>query len=257
MILDEDGQIVGGAKRNAELAKVSKAMLVGLYPGTGKLRTWNVAASVALVLDTLAGLSDPLPEWVRQEADVPEVPQAWRLVHRPNAHADVDRGRRRLRFDEAFGLQLTMAYRRADAARHGAIPRSRVSDGLLDAFDARLPFVLTAGQQQVSEEIMSELAGTRPMQRLLQGEVGSGKTVVALRAMLATVDAGGQAALLAPTEVLAGQHFHTVRRMLGDLAGGGILAGENGTDVVLITDRCQLRPAARPPPAPRPVKRAS
>jgi ATP-dependent DNA helicase RecG len=128
-----------------------------------------------------------------------------------------------------------MAYRRADAARHGAIPRPRVTGGILDAFDARLPFELTAGQNEVGAEILAELARPTPMQRLLQGEVGSGKTVVALRAMLATIDAGGQAALLAPTEVLAGQHFHTVKRMLGDLAGGGLLSGDQGTDVVLIT----------------------
>ena len=131
---------------------------------------------------------------------------------------------RRLRFDEAFGLQLTMAHRRADAARHGAVPRPPVRGGLLDAFDARLPFELTAGQREVSDEIMAELAEPHPMQRLLQGEVGSGKTVVALRAMLAVIDAGGQAALLAPTEVLAAQHFRTVTSMLGDLAGSGILA---------------------------------
>ena len=108
--------------------------------------------------------------------------------------------------------------------------------GLLDAFDARLPFALTGGQVEVSEQIMAELARPHPMQRLLQGEVGSGKTVVALRAMLAVVDAGGQAALLAPTEVLAAQHFQTVTAMLGDLADGGTLgAPEHATGVVLIT----------------------
>ncbi len=235
VILDDDGRIVGGAERNAALAEVSQAMLVGLYPGTAKLRTWTVAACVAMVLDGLDQLGDPLPEWVRHEAGLAELPQAWRMVHQPETRADVERGRHRLRFDEAFGLQLAMAYRRADAARHGAIARPKVTGGLLDAFDARLPFELTAGQRAVSAEIMAELAGTSPMQRLLQGEVGSGKTVVALRAMLATIDAGGQAALLAPTEVLAGQHFATVRRMLGDLVGGGIFGGDHSTDVVLIT----------------------
>ena len=235
VILDDDGQIIGGAERNAALAQVSRATLVGLYPGTAKLRTWTVAACIGLALEGMAGLDDPLPAWVRQEAGVPDLPEAWRLVHQPTQRADVDRGRDRLRFDEAFGLQLAMAHRRADAARHGATPRAPVGGGILDAFDARLPFTLTAGQREVSEEIMRELAAATPMQRLLQGEVGSGKTVVALRAMLATIDAGGQAALLAPTEVLAGQHFHTVRRMLGDLAGGGILGGDHGTDVVLIT----------------------
>ena len=157
-------------------------------------------------------------------------------MHQPQDFEQVERGRDRLRFDEAFGLQLTMAYRRADAASHRAEPRRRRTGGLLDAFDARLPFTLTSGQVEVSEQIFAELARTFPMQRLLQGEVGSGKTLVALRAMLAVVDAGGQAALLAPTEVLAGQHFSTVTRLLGDLAEGGTLAAvENATGVALVT----------------------
>jgi ATP-dependent DNA helicase RecG len=116
------------------------------------------------------------------------------------------------------------------------VSRKRNAGGLFDAFDERLPFILTAGQIAVSEEIMADLGRTRPMQRLLQGEVGSGKTLVALRAMLAVVDGGGQAALLAPTEVLAAQHFQTVTRMLGELATGGTLdAPEHATGVVLIT----------------------
>ena len=161
---------------------------------------------------------------------------AFRAVHQPADRAAIEPGRDRMRFDEAFALQLTMAYRRADAASHGAVPRVRRTGGLLDAFDARLPFELTRGQIEVSEQIMTEIARPHPMQRLLQGEVGSGKTLVALRAMLAVVEAGGQAALLAPTEVLAGQHFQTVRRLLGDLADGGTLgAAEHATGVALIT----------------------
>ncbi len=235
VIVDADGRIVGGAKRNAELAEVSQAPLIGLYPTAGKLRTWSIAACVGLALDSLAGVDDPLPAAVRQEAGVSDLATAWRAVHQPQTRGEVESGLRRLQFDEAFGLQLTMAHRRADAARHGAIPRRPLPGGLLEAFDARLPFELTAGQHEVSDEIMAELAEPHPMQRLLQGEVGSGKTVVALRAMLAVVDAGGQAALLAPTEVLAAQHLRTVTSMLGDLAGRGILAAEQSTDVVLIT----------------------
>jgi ATP-dependent DNA helicase RecG len=148
-----------------------------------------------------------------------------------------------MRFDEAFALQLTMAYRRADAGSHRAVPRQLRPGRLLDAFDDRLPFILTDGQIAVSDEIMTELGRAQPMQRLLQGEVGSGKTVVALRAMLAVVDAGGQAALLAPTEVLAAQHYQTISRMLGELASGGTLgAPEHATGVVLITGSS---PAAR------------
>ena len=111
----------------------------------------------------------------------------------------MDEGTDRLLFDEAFGAQLTMAYRRRENAAASAGPRPRRPGGLLDAFDARLPFTLTDGQREVGDEIFADLAQPRPMQRLLQGEVGSGKTIVALRAMLAVVDAGGQAVLLAPT----------------------------------------------------------
>lgn len=235
VMLDADGRIVGGADRNQQLAEVSQAPLIGLYPASGKLRTWTIAACIKMTLESLAGVPDPLPESVRREAGVLDLHDAWRSVHQPQTRDEIDAGRKRLRFDEAFGLQLTMAHRRADAARHGAVPRPPIRGGLLDAFDARLPFELTAGQREVSQEIMTELAQPRPMQRLLQGEVGSGKTVVAIRAMLAVIDGGGQAALLAPTEVLAGQHFRTITTMLGDLAGSGILAGEHSTDVVLIT----------------------
>jgi ATP-dependent DNA helicase RecG len=236
VILDEHGAVVGGAAHNASLASASRSPLVGLYPVTGKLRTWTIADCAALALESLAGIEDPLPEWVRQTANVVDLEAAFRAVHQPADDAVVAKGRNRLRFDEAFALQLTMAYRRADAASHRAIPRTPKSGGLLDAFDERLPFILTNGQIAVSEEIMADVGSTRPMQRLLQGEVGSGKTLVALRAMLAVVDAGGQAALLAPTEVLAAQHFQTITRMLGELASGGTLdAPDQATGVVLIT----------------------
>jgi ATP-dependent DNA helicase RecG len=236
VLLDEDGAVVGGAVRNESLATASRAGLVGLYPMTGKLRTWTIADCVSLALDSLVEVADPLPEWVRAEAEVIGLQAAFHGVHHPSDRAEIAPARERLRFDEAFALQLTMAHRRSDAAAHRAVPRPRRVGGLLDAFDARLPFTLTAGQVQVSEEIMSELARSQPMQRLLQGEVGSGKTLVALRAMLAVVDAGGQAALLAPTEVLATQHLQTVTTLLGDLAQGGMLgAAEHATGVTLVT----------------------
>jgi ATP-dependent DNA helicase RecG len=236
VILDEHGVVIGGAKHNASLASASGVPLVGLYAVAGKLRTWTIADCAALALESLRGIEDPLPEWVRGAAGVTDLESAFRAVHQPTDKSVIDQGRHRMRFDEAFALQLTMAYRRADAASHHAVPRQRRGDGLLDAFDARLPFILTEGQIAVSEEIMSDLGRTHPMQRLLQGEVGSGKTLVALRAMLAVVDAGGQAALLAPTEVLAAQHFQTITRMLGELASGGTLgAPDHATGVVLIT----------------------
>jgi ATP-dependent DNA helicase RecG len=244
VILGPDGQIVAGAERNAAMAQVARSAFVGLYPATRKLPTWMIAGCVHLAMQEMAGLPDPLPETVRRRAGVVDLPTAWHGVHAPQSRADIEAGRDRLRFDEAFALQLTMAARRADAAAHGATPRPRVPGRLLDAFDARLPFALTEGQQQVSAEILADLAEPHPMQRLLQGEVGSGKTLVALRAMLAVIDAGGQAALLAPTEVLAAQHHATITALLGDLAGGGMLAAsEHATDVVLITG--SLSAAAR------------
>jgi ATP-dependent DNA helicase RecG len=236
VILDEHGAVIGGAKHNAALASASGIPLVGLYPMAGKLRTWTIADCAMLALEFLAGIEDPLPEWVRQAANVVDLEAAFRAVHQPTDGRVAATGRDRLRFDEAFALQLTMAYRRSDAASHRAVPRTQKAGGLLDAFDERLPFILTEGQIAVCEEIMADLGRTRPMQRLLQGEVGSGKTLVALRAMLAVVDAGGQAALLAPTEVLAAQHFQTIAQMLGELASGGTLgAPEHATGVVLIT----------------------
>jgi ATP-dependent DNA helicase RecG len=243
VVIDEHGVVIGGAKHNASLASAARVPLVGLYPMAGKLRTWTIADCAALALESIAGVEDPLPQWVREAAGVINLETAFRAVHQPTDKSVIDPGRQRMRFDEAFALQLTMAYRRADAASHRAVPRQLRPGGLLDAFDDRLPFILTDGQIAVSDEIMTELGRAQPMQRLLQGEVGSGKTVVALRAMLAVVDAGGQAALLAPTEVLAAQHYQTISRMLGELASGGTLgAPEHATGVVLITGSS---PAAR------------
>ncbi len=236
VIVDAEGRMIGGAQRNESMTAAIKAPLIGLYPQTGKLRTWTIAACAVLALDTLQDLVDPLPAWLRAEAEVIELLPAFRALHTPASRDEIEAGWERLRFDEAFALQLTMAHRRADAAAHGAAPRQRTSGRLLDALDARLPFTLTAGQVEVGAEIERELALDRPMQRLLQGEVGSGKTLVALRAMLVVVDAGGQAALLAPTEVLAAQHHRTITRMLGDLALGGMLgAAEHATRVMLLT----------------------
>jgi ATP-dependent DNA helicase RecG len=158
--------------------------------------------------------------------------------------AEVADARRRLAYDEAFVLQTVLARRRAALASRSATPRLPGQGGLLDAFDARLPFELTEGQRQVTEDIAHDLARDHPMHRLLQGEVGSGKTVVALRAMVSVVDAGGQAALLAPTEVLAQQHFRTMTSMLGPLADGGMLgAPAEATRVRLLTG--SLSAAAR------------
>ncbi len=157
-------------------------------------------------------------------------------MHRPQTKADIEDAKARLKWDEAFVLQVALARRRYADTQLPAAARRPVADGLLDAFDAKLPFTLTEGQEKVSKEIFDDLATEHPMHRLLQGEVGSGKTMVALRAMLAVVDAGGQAAMLAPTEVLAQQHHRSITEMMGELAEGGMLGGsDRGTKVVLLT----------------------
>jgi ATP-dependent DNA helicase RecG len=236
VMMDATGRIVATSEEKERLASLSSGGLVGMYPATSKLPTWKVAECARLVLDTLSGAEDPWPHWLRDAAGVLELGEAFAAVHQPVNVAQAARGAARLVFDEAMATQLTMAYRRADSVTRAAKPRPQISGGLLDAFDARLPFELTAGQVEVSAAIFTDLAKARPMQRLLQGEVGSGKTVVALRAMLAVVDSGGQAALLAPTEVLAAQHYQTITALLGDLGQGRMLGSpEMATDVVLIT----------------------
>jgi ATP-dependent DNA helicase RecG len=144
--------------------------------------------------------------------------------------------RKRLKWDEAFAVQVTLVQRKHRAADWPATPRPKRGDGLLTRFDAGLPYELTGGQDAVGVEIAHDLATKHPMHRLLQGEVGSGKTLCALRAMLQVVDAGGQAALLAPTEVLAVQHARNVRDLLGPLGRAGELSGDaDGTRVTLLT----------------------
>ena len=138
--MDEDGNVIGGAQRNLDLGKVAGASgRIGLYPATAKLRTWTIASCVSLALDCLEGMEDPLPEWLRREADLMSQPAAYRAVHRPDTEDEVSAGRDRVQFDEAFGLQLAMVGG-ARWRRRRCRPRPRVAGGLLDAFDARLPF---------------------------------------------------------------------------------------------------------------------
>jgi ATP-dependent DNA helicase RecG len=210
--------------------------LIPIYRAVGSLHTWTVTESVRRVLDVLDEVPDPLPADVRAARGLLSRTDALRGIHTPNSWEEVEQARRRLRFEEAFILQVTLAQRRRTASAQSTRPRPARAGGILEAFDARLPFELTAGQREVGGTIEQEMGREVPMHRLLQGEVGSGKTVVALRAMLAAVDAGGQAALLAPTEVLAGQHHRTISTMLGDLAAGGMLGGaDHATRVVLLT----------------------
>ncbi|MFI5872901.1 ATP-dependent DNA helicase RecG [Streptomyces sp. NPDC051445] len=210
--------------------------LIPLYPATAKLESWKIGKAIQTVLPHAQEAVDPLPDSLREGRGLVTLPEALLKIHRPHTKADIADARARLKWDEAFVLQVALARRRHADAQLPAVPRVPAPDGLLTAFDARLPFTLTDGQQKVSKEIFDDLATDHPMHRLLQGEVGSGKTMVALRAMLAVVDAGGQAALLAPTEVLAQQHHRSVVEMMGELAEGGMLGGsERATKVVVLT----------------------
>ncbi|MET8679461.1 ATP-dependent DNA helicase RecG [Streptomyces sp. NPDC004647] len=217
------------------------SQLLPLYPACKQLSSWQIAKSVGALLDTFEAdgwqhLADPLPTGLRAGRGLDTLPEAFRKVHRPRTKADIAAARDRLKWDEAFILQVALARRRHADAQLPAVPRVPREAGLLDAFDAKLPFTLTDGQRAVSAEIFDDLATEHPMHRLLQGEVGSGKTMVALRAMLGVVDAGGQAAMLAPTEVLAQQHHRSIVEMMGELAEGGMLGGaEQATKVVLLT----------------------
>jgi ATP-dependent DNA helicase RecG len=211
---------------------------VPVYPASAKLDSRTIRAAVRQVLDPLReqDVPDPVPDEVRATHGLGTLLRALQAVHVPHTERDWRVARDRLRFEEAFVLQAELARRRARAEREQATARPRVAGGVLEAFDAQLPFALTEGQRVVGDEIAADLARPVPMQRLLQGEVGSGKTVVALRAMLQVVDAGGQAALLAPTEVLAAQHVWTLRALLGELSQAGWLGGsEVGTRVALLT----------------------
>ncbi|WP_326596340.1 ATP-dependent DNA helicase RecG [Streptomyces sp. NBC_01803] len=236
-LLDAEDDADGGSSAVADFA----GRPLPIYPAVKQLESWRIAKSVEVVLDSLGavgweGLVDPLPGALRARRDLIELPEAFEKVHRPRTKRDIADARARLKWDEAFVLQVALARRRTAAAQLPATPRRPADDGLLRAFDARLPFTLTEGQRRVSAEIFAGLAAEHPMHRLLQGEVGSGKTLVALRAMLAVADSGGQSALLAPTEVLAQQHHRSITEMMGALAEGGMLGGaERGTKVVLLT----------------------
>ncbi|GII55700.1 ATP-dependent DNA helicase RecG [Planotetraspora thailandica] len=215
----------------AETAEEFAAAPVPIYPSAQGLATWKIRRAVRTVLDVLT-LDDPLPAGMRERLEVPTLEAALRQIHRPRDMGEVARAGRRLKFDEAFVLQAVLVRRRMAASALPARPRPGSDDGLLRDFEGRLPFQLTEGQLTVGEEIAADLAKGHPMHRLLQGEVGAGKTIVALRAMLQVVDSGGQAVLLAPTEVLAQQHHRSIVKMLGDLATGGMFGG---TAVALLT----------------------
>ena len=242
-VLDEDPFTSGG-----EDAGKLAAMPIPVYPATAKLPSWKIQQVITALLDTadLEALPDPVPPAVAEREGFLPLAEAYRLIHAPESATAWKRARDRFRYQEALVLQSALARRRAQLAAEEATARRPVHDGVREAFDRLLPFTLTDGQAAVGKTLAAELGSDTPMNRLLQGEVGSGKTVVALRAMLQVVDAGGQAALLAPTEVLAAQHYESIRRTLGPLSRDGLLGGPGtaGGAVVQVTLLTGSMPAA-------------
>lgn len=231
-LVDESGD----ADRDREAEAAFSDLLIPIYPATAGLPSWRIQQTVRLALDSLADVEDPLPPALRMEKGLLGLSDALRGVHRPPDRDAIDAAHRRLRFEEAFDLQVVLAQRRHERLAQAATPRPPSGEGLVAAFDERIPYALTSAQERVGQEISADLSGNHPMQRLIQGDVGSGKTLVALRAMLQVVDAGAQAAMLAPTEVLAQQHLRTIRGLLGPLAESGLLGSSDiGTRVAYLS----------------------
>jgi len=229
-------EVLGRGADLDEFADIEVPRWIPIYPATASISSETIRSCVGQTLGLIDEVPDPVPDDVRTARGLIGYDAALRAIHGPQEPADDRRARTRLRFDEAFLLQTVLAQRRAATAKLSAVSRARRGHGLAARFESAMPFELTTGQQSIGAEISADLAAEHPMHRLLQGEVGSGKTLVALRAMLQVVDSGGQAALLAPTEVLAAQHHRSIVAMLGPLAEPGMLGGDlDGTQVELLT----------------------
>jgi len=207
---------------------------IPIYPASANVTTWMIQRALGIVLDTLEPIVDEVPQALAKKHRLLSINEALEKIHRPTTKSEIAAAKKTLVYREAFLLQANLIQRRLDNELSPATARSSHTDGFLDRFDSSLPFKLTAGQSEVGTEISADLARTYPMNRLLQGEVGSGKTLVALRAMLAVADSDGQSAFLAPTEVLASQHFRSIEKSLGeDLAkqvGLTLLTGQLPAD---------------------------
>jgi ATP-dependent DNA helicase RecG len=207
---------------------------IPIYPASANVTTWMIQRALGIVLDTLEPIVDEVPQALAKSHKLLSINEALEKIHRPTTKGEISSAKKTLVYREAFLLQANLIQRRLDNELSPATARTSHTDGFLDKFDSSLPFKLTAGQSEVGKDISADLARTYPMNRLLQGEVGSGKTLVALRAMLAVADSDGQSALLAPTEVLASQHFRSIEKSLGeDLAkqvGLTLLTGQLPAD---------------------------
>jgi ATP-dependent DNA helicase RecG len=225
-----------GADDDVDRVAEEFAKPVPIYPSTANLTTWAIGSCMQTALELFPEIDDPIPAEVRSRHKLMGFRRALEAVHRPDTLEATYPARHRLKWDEALPLQIALAQRREASLHDPARARTAKPDGIFDRFKSRLPFELTSGQQEVCDQILTDVAQTHPMHRLLQGEVGSGKTIVALMAMLRVVDAGGQAVLLAPTEVLAQQHHRSITEMLGPLSRPGQFDGDSeGTKVALLT----------------------
>jgi ATP-dependent DNA helicase RecG len=210
--------------------------VIPVYPATADVKSEQIRAAVRHTLAVLDPVPDPVPAELVSGHGLIGLDQAIHDIHQPPTLDDIRPARKRLAYDEALVLQLLLAQRRHEFGSVATVRRPGTDDGLLVAFDRQSGMTLTPGQQQVGAEIAADLAAPHPMHRLLQGDVGSGKTLVALRAMLQVIDSGGQAVLLAPTEVLAQQHFASLARLLGPLGQSGMLGGaESATNLAILT----------------------
>lgn len=208
-----------------------------IYPKVKNIsqsRLWNAIKTLLQVAGS-DQFVDPLPKGVREEFGLPDLRTAFEDMHKPRRMEDVERARLRWKWEEALALQTEFASRKADYAQFRATPLLTVG-AKSRRFDEAMPFQLTPSQVRVGEEIAADLGRSAPMHRLLHGDVGSGKTLVALRAMLTAVDSGSQAVMLAPTEVLATQHFHSIERLLGEqMALSPLLSSDDQVRVALMT----------------------
>ncbi len=218
-----------------ELLSAFERQFFPIYNANKKVQTWEIYACVRQVLDVLDPIEEPLPESILQQRNLISEDEALRAIHLAENTAERERAQARLTFDEAVGLQWALVGRRYSELSESG-PVARPENGLLSVMRKQLPFELTSGQMEVLDVLSAELSESRPMNRMLQGEVGSGKTIVSVLAMLQMIDAGYQCALLAPTEVLAAQHARSIRDVLGPLAMAGQLGGAEGaTRVALLT----------------------
>ncbi|HQR78742.1 MAG TPA: ATP-dependent DNA helicase RecG [Actinomycetota bacterium] len=225
-----------GAGDDPEEIEAFLAKITPFYPATASVPSWRIAKAVKMVLEAVDLSDDPLDDQIRDRRSLMPQEAAFTTVHAPTSLTAVDAARDRFRYQEAFVLQTILALRRQAVAASPATARAGGAAGIAEALEGRLPFRLTQGQHAAVRQIRADLARTQPMQRLLHGEVGAGKTLVALLAMATVVDSGGQAVLLAPTEVLAAQHHASISTLLGDQAEAGTLLGTgSGTQVVLLT----------------------